>query len=228
MWWLLALEPTSPLETTSWLGSIGSFLLAIPATLLSIWAFHLSREQAREQQRQADETSRTMRAVVDELRAIAETMAARNLHRDTAREQAELSRSGAFSWWDIEEATEPAPAVPEQRPWTTADEEVADEPLPACDDAGPVPGSPPTTGYDQGFGQPVAPAPERRRASARTGEIAPDTLNSLATTLSDLESNAERSSRLSMIRRRRTNVLAAVSAAVALGAFGVGFLNAFL
>ncbi|TDC87210.1 hypothetical protein E1161_26180 [Saccharopolyspora aridisoli] len=202
MRWFLTQDPVSPLETTSWLGSIGSFVLAIPATLLSIWAFRLSWEQQREQERQAREASRAMQVVVDELRAIASTMESVNLHRDTGP-----SRSGAVVISEHEN-TDPCSA-----------------PVPATEDEanfGGAPASPPAFGYDGGSAPSAAPS-----QSGMGQEASPGALNSIANRLARVDSRAETNSLRSMNRQRRTNVFAVVSAAVALSAFGVGLLNAF-
>lgn len=203
MRWFLTQDPVSPLETTSWLGSIGSFVLAIPATLLSIWAFRLSWKQQREQERQAREASRAMQLVVDELRAIATTMESVSLHRDSGSD-----RSGSVAISEYED-TDPRFA-----------------PVPATEDEEPpifggAPASPPAFGYEQGYAPPPAP-----RRPAPGGE-APGALNSIANRLAGMESRAETNSLRSMSRQRRTNVLAAGSAVVALSAFGAGLLNAF-
>lgn len=198
MRWFLAQDPVSPLETTSWLGSIGSFVLAIPATLLSIWAFRLSWRQQREQERHAREASRAMQLVVDELRAIATTMESVSLQRDPGPD-----RSGAIAISEFE-GTDPR--------FT---------PVPAAEDEdrdfGGAPASPPAFGYDQGY-SPLPAPPQPTPGGA---------LNSIANRLARMESDAEANSLRSRGRQRRTNVLAAVSAAVALSAFGAGLLNAF-
>ncbi|MBQ0926779.1 hypothetical protein [Saccharopolyspora endophytica] len=200
MRWFLTQDPVSPLETTSWLGSIGSFVLAVPATLLSIWAFRLSYRQQREQERQAREASRAMKLVVDELRAIATTMESVSLQRDLGPD-----RSGAVAISEFED-TDPG--------FT---------PMPIIEDEdrafGGAPASPPGVGYDQGY-SPAAPQPT-------PGGAEPGALNSIANRLARMESDAEVNSLRSMGRLRRTNVLALVSAAVALSAFGAGLLNAF-
>ena len=197
MRWFLAQDPVSPLETTSWLGSIGSFVLAIPATLLSIWAFRLSWKQQREQERQAREASRAMQMVVDELRAIATTMESVSLQRDAGPAVAISEHEDAPSWF---------------APVPTTDDE---EPSP---NFGGAPEPPPGFGYDQGYSP--SPAPSQPAP-------APDALNSIATKRARMESCAETNSLRSMSRQRRTNLLAAVSAAIALIAFGAGLLNAF-
>ncbi|TDD08619.1 hypothetical protein E1181_06620 [Saccharopolyspora terrae] len=202
MRWFLAQDPVSPLETTSWLGSIGSFVLAIPATLLSIWAFRLSWRQQREQERQAREASRAMQLVVDELRAIATTMESVSLQRDPGPD-----RSGAVAISEFE-GTDPR--------FT---------PVPAAEDEdrafGGAPASPPGFGYDQGYSPPPAPP------QPTPGGAEPGALHSIANRLARMELDAEFNSLRSRGRQRRTNVLAAVSAAVALSAFGAGLLNAF-
>ncbi|TDD91257.1 hypothetical protein E1202_06430 [Saccharopolyspora karakumensis] len=203
MRWFLTQDPVSPLETTSWLGSIGSFVLAIPATLLSIWAFRLSWKQQREQERQAREASRAMQMVVAELRAITATMESASLRRDTGPDRSGAVAISAFE--DTDPCVTPAPATDDE------------EPFPAF---GGAPAAPPGSGYDQGYSP--LPAPSQ---PVPGGEGA-DALNSIASRLARMDSRAESNSLRSMSRQRKTNVLAAVSAAVALGAFSAGLLNA--
>lgn len=189
------MQQTSPLETTSWVGSVGSFVLAIPATLLSIWAFQLSRRQAQEQQRQADESARAMQAVVGELRTIAEKMDRSDLQRQQPREEPEHALPPSYAGGDSEDDAE----------------------------------------HDEGYGMSPQPAPATQhvqpghfppRAGAPGHDEAPSSaLTSLANRLAGLESRAETTTARSAQRQRRTVALAAISAAVALGAFGAGLLN---
>lgn len=203
MRWFLTQDPVSPLETTSWLGSIGSFVLAVPATLLSIWAFRLSYRQQREQERQAREASRAMQLIVDELRAIATTMESVSLQRDPGPD-----RSGAVAiseFEDTEPGLTPIPAVEDE------------EPIPF----GGAPASAPAFGYDQGYAPPPVPS------QPTPGGAEPGSLNSIANRIARMESAAEANSLRSMTRQRRANVVAVLSAAVALSAFGAGLLSTF-